>query len=231
MTKLTAGRLRSAEIRLANAVSDVAGKRTGELEKMKAGSTKYRAKDWIWQSLLLSFSTMGNSRGSALVHIPQIYSKVRFDSLRRLSSAQRRKVIRAALGRAKVLWPFKKAVWLSDAFNRIATEGGPAAVKDRLSKMKGKEAKLKFLMEFKGIGQKYARNMMMDVYDPAFRDSIAVDTRIRGVSTKLGLTFCAYPAEEAFYLRAARRAKLDGWTMDRILYNFTAEVTARLHSK
>ena len=43
-----------------------------------------------------------------------------------------------------------------------------------------------------GIGDKYARNIMMDVYHEDFRDSIAVDARIKAVSERLGLSFASY---------------------------------------
>ena len=44
-----------------------------------------------------------------------------------------------------------------------------------------------FSREFKGIGAKYSRNIMMDTYHPEFRDSIAIDQRIKKVSRTLGL--------------------------------------------
>ena len=56
-----------------------------------------------------------------------------------------------------------------------------------------KTAKIQFLKTFKGIGQKYARNMMMDVYDKDFRDSIAIDARIDGILDKLGLKLSRMP--------------------------------------
>ena len=106
--------------------------------------------------------------------------------------------------------------------------GGPAAARSSLLSCCGRAAKLAFLDAFKGIGPKYARNIMMDVYHPEFRDSIAIDVRIKGISTVLGVSFSSYEEEEAFYLAVAQEAGLSGWELDRILFNFTAEVKERL---
>lgn len=81
--------------------------------------------------------------------------------------------------------------------------------------MPGREAKIRFLESFPGIGPKYARNMMMDVYHEDFRDSIALDVRIN-------------VEHEAFYRDAAREAGLNGWELDRLLFNYQSQVMARL---
>ncbi len=41
----------------------------------------------------------------------------------------------------------------------------------------------------------------------------------------------SYEDEEGFYLDAARRAGLDGWTVDRLLYNFRDEARAAPKSR
>jgi hypothetical protein len=84
------------------------------------------------------------------------------------------------------------------------------------------------LKKFPGIGDKYARNIMMDVYHPDFRDSIAVDARINAISNALGLSFASYRDHEAFYLDVAKEAGLNGWELDRLLFNFRTEVESRL---
>lgn len=218
----------TAKIRLANAAMRAANQHRLELEHIKAGAAKFDQPDWIWEALLLSFGTMGNSRGAVLVHNPQIHATVRFDALRELSRDARRDAIETALRAAKVRMPSVKTRWLVENFDRIVADGGLQAVKDRLSECRGIAAKLRFLRTFKGIGQKYARNLMMDVYHPDFRDSIAVDVRIKSVSARLGLAFTRYADEEKFYLCVARRAGLSGWELDRLLYNFTADVVSGL---
>jgi len=88
---------------------------------------------------------------------------------------------------------------------------------------------MKFLKTFTGIGDKYARNMMMDVYHEEFRDSIAIDSRIKGLSKAWGLVR-AYDEHERFYLGVARAAGLNGWELDRLLYNFHDEFVARVRT-
>lgn len=216
------------EIQLADAAKRAANRRRLELEHLKTGATKFDQPDWIWEALLLSFGTMGNSRGAVLVHDPRIDNSVRFDVLLHLSPESRRDTIETALRTAKVRMPSVKTRWLTENFDRIVADGGMQAVKDRLNGCDGIGGKLRFLRTFKGIGQKYARNLMMDVFHPDFRESIAIDVRIKSVSARLGLTFARYADEENFYLCVARRAGLSGWELDQLLYNFTADVVAEL---
>ncbi len=113
-------------------------------------------------------------------------------------------------------------------FDLIQAIGGLRAAKDALLKAPGREAKIKFLDAFKGIGPKYARNIMMDVYHEDFRDSIALDSRIKGVSSALGLSFGSYEEEEQFYRGVARYAGLQAWELDRLIFNFRSEILTGL---
>src|SRR5258708_28670434 len=112
----------------------------------------------------------GNSRGSeGLMRTPANYQRVTFPSLLNKRSARSRlNELRAVLRLAKVRMPDKKAGWLADAFEQIATAGGPSRVKKELLTRDGREGKIAFWLEFKGIGKKYSRNIMMDVYHPEF---------------------------------------------------------------
>jgi hypothetical protein len=98
--------------------------------------------------------------------------------------------------------------------------------KERLLREVGREAKIRFLDAFPGIGEKYARNIMMDVYHEDFRESIAIDSRIKAISEALGLSFSSYADHEAFYLTVARKAGLNGWELDRLLYNYRDDFVA-----
>jgi hypothetical protein len=70
----------------------------------------------------------------------------------------------------------------------------------------------------------------MDVYHPEFRNSIAVDERIKNITKRLGLRFRTYEEEETFYLDAAKRAGLDGWELDRMMYGFYDDFKKELDS-
>jgi hypothetical protein len=124
--------------------------------------------------------------------------------------------------------PDKKASWLADAFERIMTAGGPSRVKKDLLTRNGREGKMAFWREFRGIGEKYSRNIMMDIYHPEFRDSIAIDQRIKKVSRILGVRFGTYEEEEQFYRVVARQAGVNGWELDRMLYGFRDKIISEL---
>ncbi len=128
---------------------------------------------------------------------------------------------------AKLRWPERKTGFVLAAFDKLRDLGGVPAANTILFDTPGREAKMKFLKSFTGIGPKYARNMMMDVYHEDFRDSIAIDSRIKKVSAAWGLAFASYDEHERFYLGVAADAGLSGWELDRLLYNFTEEFVGR----
>jgi hypothetical protein len=55
-----------------------------------------------------------------------------------------------------------------------------------------------------------------------------LDSRITGITEALGLSFDSYGEEEAFYIGVAHDAGLNGWELDRLLFNYRPEVEGRL---
>ena len=185
--------------------------RAHPIPRPKRVNSRWDRDDFIWDALPLSFSTWGVSRGGELRSNPQ----VAFDALSACRNASRReKRMSDALVAAGVRWPTKKAPLLLENLQMIVAAGGPGAVKRQLSLCKGCGAKIKFLSKFRGVGPKYARNMMMDVCYPDFWESIAVDTRLQH--------------EEKFFLEVAHEAGLNGWQLDRLIYNSKDDVLAAL---
>jgi len=177
-------------------------------------NSRWERDDFIWDALLLSFSTWGGSRGDELRNDPQ----VTFDALSACGNAsQREKRMSDALVAARVRWATKKAPLLLENFQKIVDDGGPVAVKAQLNSKGGCDEKIKFLRRFRGVGPKYARNMMMDVYHPDFWESIAVDTRAQHVLDATGLAFRDYGEKEKFLLEVAHEAGLNGWQLDRLI--------------
>jgi len=115
-------------------------------------------------------------------------------------------------------------------FDLVKELGGPKRAKKQLSLQSGIEGKISFLERFPGIGPKYSRNIMMDVYHPEFRNGIAIDVRVKSISKLLGLTFkdSEYEAHEDFYRDVAANAGLNGWEFDRLIFNFTDELKEKL---
>jgi endonuclease III len=215
---------------LAGVLRTLAPQHRNKLEELKKRECESNRPDFIWHSLLESFATMGSSRGYAgLIDDSSNYNKVTFEALFLLSPPDRWRTLKETLRVAKVRMPDKKAEWLRENFERISTMGGPLAARAELFSRTTAEDKIKFLKRFKGIGPKYARNILMIVYDPQFRNFIAVDDRIKSISKSLGLSFRrSYPEEQQFYLDVAARAGLSGWDVDRLIYSFAKEVASAL---
>jgi hypothetical protein len=122
--------------------------------------------------------------------------------------------------------PGKKAAWLGLNHEMIVEIGGPEEARRQALAQNGREGKVAFMQRFHGIGDKYARNIWMDVYHPDFRNAIAVDERIKRVTEALGYSFKNYAGHEHFYQEIAREASLEGWEVDRLLYNHLDEFLA-----
>ena len=180
--------------------------------------------DFVWHSLQQSFATMGNARGcDGLIGNEENYNRVTFEALSGLDRVERLETLVEVLRASKVRMPAKKAVWLDLDYEMIIEMGGPQEARRRALAQEGRERKVAFLQRFHGIGDKYARNIWMDVYHPDFRDAIAVDERIKRVTEALGYTFKNYAEHELFYQGIAREAGLEGWEVDRLLYNHQGE--------
>ena len=98
--------------------------------------------------------------------------------------------------------------------------GGVAAALNRMRSLQGRMAKLAFFRQFVGIGDKYGRNIWMDLCDPDFRDSIAIDVRLQKMYPLLGVPTKNYELAEAAMLDIASEAGLTGWELDRLLFHF-----------
>ena len=213
---------------LVRAVCAVYPARRADLEKRKRqGRTIWNAPDFIWEQLLRSFSTMGNSLGKLLMEDATLHDRVTYSAVARLTPRERRATLRLTLAAARVRMAERKADWLCSNFQRIERDGGPDNVKAMLCSCSGRAAKIDFLLTFDGIGDKYARNILMDAYHREFRDSIAYDVRLMKIAKELNLKFANYEEAERFFLNVAKAAGLNGWELDRLLYNATDDILAR----
>ena len=88
--------------------------------------------------------------------------------------------------------PAQKAEWLAANFQSIEKAGGIKAVTRHALSLSTREAKYHFMDQFEGIGPKYARNVWMDLYDPLFRDAVAIDERIKSITEALDYSFKTY---------------------------------------
>ncbi len=218
-----------AKQKLVSIIKPLAVQEQATLDRLKQEQTGLERPDFLWHYLLQSFSTMGRAAGSrGLIENKVNYNRVTFESLSILSPADREAQVRDVCRAAKIRMPDRKAEFINRCFAYVQELGGPTAAKEKLLALPGRAAKLTFLQTFPGIGPKYARNIMMDVYHEDFRDSIAIDIRIKAISTALGLTFSSYEDHEQFYLDVAAEAGLNGWELDRLLFNFRDDVERQL---
>jgi hypothetical protein len=215
----------TAQSRLAHAIRSLSAEKQPVLDRLKVERAQLERPDFLWHYLLQSFSTMGRAAGRCgLICNDQNYRRVAYEAIKALPREQRLPHIQRVCQQAKIRMPNRKAGFILGCFDRMEKLGGLGPAKTQLLAASGREAKIRFLDAFPGIGPKYARNIMMDVYHEDFRDSIAIDVRIQAISTRLGVSFPSYEAHEAFYLRVAQEAGVNGWELDRLLFNFRHEV-------
>ncbi|HEY7428763.1 MAG TPA: hypothetical protein VH682_31320 [Gemmataceae bacterium] len=219
----------AAKDRLVAVVRNLAAEKRNELDRLKQECSGLARPDFIWHYLLQSFSTMGRASGwHGLIGNRDNYERITYQALSELTPEARNARVREVCRAAAIRMPDKKADYILGCFEIVKQLGGPEVAKAKLLSQPGRDAKIHFLQSFPGIGPKYARNIMMDVYHEDFRDSIALDIRILAISDALGLSFASYAEHESFYIDVARHAGLNGWELDRLLFNFRPEVESRL---
>lgn len=207
--------------KLAAAGTVLAQLKSETLKRLKSRYKDLKRDDFLWHYILQSFATWGGSSGwKGLIDTAETYDQITFDAVRKWPASKRTQRASRIFATAKVRYANDKGRHLVGCFDHINELGGLVAARDMLLQQKGREAKIRFLKAFPGIGDKYARNIMMDVYHPDFRNSIAIDSRIKKISNEWKLTFRSYSEHEAFYLEVARTASLSGWELDRLMYRF-----------
>ena len=205
---------------LVTAVRRLAVVHRDQLEELKQGARDLDRPDFVWHFLLQAYSTWGSSLGwEGLIHTPENYARVTWAALLPLTRAERIVQAEDTFRAAKMRYAANKARYLADNFERIQGWGGLQAARERLFSAEGAAGKLRFWKSLSGIGPKYARNVMMDVYHPDFHDSIAIDQRIKRVLEAVGAPDGPYGEQEEWLLEVARDAGLNGWELDRLLYH------------
>jgi len=195
------------------------------IEKQKrTAEQRQERSDTLWFELILSMSTWQGSSGSDLATEEEYYSEVTYDKLLQMPEKERIEHLKQVLLNAGVNMHEKKSRYISSHVNRIESIGGLDAAQQEFESKNGKDAKMEFLKQFKGIGDKYSRNIGMDLFHPDFRNTVALDTRIRNVTDELDIEFDSYEQEEEFYIVVADRLGVTPWELDRILYRYTDEV-------
>ncbi len=195
------------------------------LQDLKANGNALRKRtDLLWLLLLQSAATHGNSRGwTGLCEHPHAMASIAYSKLVSLHGNTRTSRLSSALQLGKVRMARIKAGRLSRNVAKIDSEyGGLKKATKHMLSIKSREEKLRFVKCFEGIGEKYGRNIWMDIYDPSFRDCIAVDDRIMKIACGLELDVdnFKYKDYERFFVSLAKDAGIEPWELDRLLYSY-----------
>ncbi len=215
--------------RIAAVAKELAREKKTDLDERKREYRQLKRPDFLWHYLLQSFATMGRASGwKGLIDNKKNYEEVTFDTLEQSRPKERAKKVEQTFRTAKIRMPKRKTKYLIGCFEKVRELGGPEAAKRELLRQSGRDSKIQFLKSFPGIGDKYARNIMMDVYHKEFRNSIAIDARIKSLTQAWGLSFTSYAEHESFLLSAAAEVGLNGWELDRLMFNYLGEFTKRV---
>ena len=190
-----------------------------EIKKIRQKSKKNKQqKDLIWRRLCSVAATSGSSLN--VDKFMDLYDdRLSFNKLPN-SEKDRLKIFKKALEDAKVPRMRNiKAKALSSNYNKISKMGGPEKVTKIMLALKGKEEKIKWIKQFAGVGEKYSRDIWMDIADEDFNNSIALDTRVKNFAEKIGLDKKSKNLESEL-LTFAEECNLTGWELDRLIYNF-----------
>lgn len=211
-----------------NLLNGLASRPSHHDEKIKKekiqGQTISEKKDWLWHQLLSAMSTMGNSRGYAgLIENDLVYQSISYDHLIQVNKIEEiQAALLNALSVAKVRRPNSKAKWLINNWKIILDCGGLEIIQPFILNSKGREIKIKLMKLFEGVGEKYARNIFMEMHHFDFINSIAIDERILDISAALEInnTKLKYTDHENIFIAIAEEAQLTPWELDRLLYFF-----------
>jgi hypothetical protein len=190
------------------------------LNTLKLKSKDLAREDFVWHYLLQSYSTLGRSGGFESFNQINGFTRLSYTQLEKTHENLRLCYIQNITNEARLRFPNNKALQINSSFNIIRTKGGLSQVRTELLNTITPQDKITYLMEFPGIGPKYSRNIMMDVYHPQFRDSIAVDSRINRLLNNWNVNLNTYEEKENYLLGLAQASGIEGWELDRMLYNF-----------
>ncbi len=106
--------------------------------------------------------------------------------------------------------------------------GGPTTIRNQYRKLQTAEERIEFLKKIPGIGQKYARNIAMEVCDELACNHFALDHRLKTLISPFLRRNFSYREGEEFLRSVAARLHVDARTLDRTLYRNYDELKERL---
>lgn len=209
---------------LVDALRDITPEMQNKLSNLQRwGKAEAKRPDFVWHILLQSFATWGGARGAeGLINTPSNYERVTFERLSKHYPKKRHDTLQKIFRKAGIRYANRKAELMGRNYELVKEMGGLDEARRKALASRGREAKIEFMKRFHGIGDKYSRNIWMDVYHRDFHDAIAVDERIKKITKALGHSFkpSEYDEHERFYQDIAKKAGLQGWELDRLLFTY-----------
>ncbi len=177
---------------------------------------------WLWNVYLMSICTNGGSQNYECKR-DQYGIELNWDRIVRLCEQDRKTLFSNLpnLRRHSLLAPA-----LNATFQRIRQAGGPGNLAGQYDELTTAAVRMKFWKSFAGIGEKYSRNIPMDIGDELFTEHIALDSRINDLIDRVdgAPRRSCYRAREKFVVGLGTEAGIgNAWFLDRLLYRFHNE--------
>jgi hypothetical protein len=184
-----------------------------ESERIEA-KRRIKDEDWPWNGFIISFSTLGGSKNWEQKIRPRS-AEFTWSAIENLSNTERAKLF-FSLPNPR----FRKRVaeFLAQCWHEFENAGGPSQIKRKYFKLETAHDRIQYLKSFPGIGEKYARNIAMDVCDPLVSEHFALDHRLKSLVKSAVKRNLEYSEAESFLKIVADRLCVDCWTLDRVLY-------------
>ena len=196
----------------------------GDPEAVEGRRTRAEGSARLRLALCQSFATMGNARGwDGLIGNEENYNKVTFEALSALDRVERLEHLDEVLRASKVRMPAKKAVWLDLDYEMIIEMGGPEAARRQALAQDGREGRSLTTLP------RHRRQVRQEHLDGRLpprlprRHSRGRAHQARNGSLELVQEL---PRTRALLPGDREEANLEGWEVDRLLYNHRGEFLA-----
>lgn len=174
---------------------------------------------WFWDVYLMSMCTMGGSANYSRKR-EHYGNSLNWENVVNLVQ-QDRLILFNALPNPR--WRIKVQQALENTFQRIKAAGGPINIQLQYDAYQTDKEIIKFLCTFEQIGNKYARNIPMDIGDQRITNFIALDDRINRVIDNVdgAPPKEKYRQRETFVVALGVDAEIpNAWFTDRLIYNY-----------
>lgn len=210
------------------------GDRDRLIAQFEAGTGLRERAGWAWDVFVQSYATNGGVRVWNGFLAEGGAELVRWDALFGDNPAD----VEAAAARLEALshrfltprWADRTRPALLITFRRFHAVGGPERMARTWNGHNQPDSLLRWLKTFPMIGDKYARNMCMDVSLPLMLDHIALDHRIHALCDLVegAPRRIPYRRREGWLRGIAGALGINGWYIDRLLFGRYEEIKAAI---